>query len=70
MRYTKSYQILTWEKNVKKFARKEKMITFAARFRNSVAESSLKHRNKQQTLNSLVSRIFDEIYLFFERQIS
>ena len=46
------------------------MITFAARFGKSAAESSLKHRNKQQTLNSLVGGIFDEIHLFFERQIS
>jgi hypothetical protein len=33
-------------------------------------KSSLKHRNKQQTLNSLVGGVFDEIHLIFERQIS
>ena len=58
------------KKKCKKFAGKEKLITFAARFGNNGAESSLKHRNKQQTLNSLVGGIFDEIHLFFERQIS
>ena len=58
------------KKKCKKFAGKKKLITFAARFGNNGAESSLKHRNKQQTLNSLVGGVLDEIHLFFERQIS